>query len=48
MNHAEFADDDELWAVVCLVVVVSILLHGLTASGVLGWLDRQRRNRTGR
>jgi NhaP-type Na+/H+ or K+/H+ antiporter len=45
MNQADFRDADELWAVVCLVVVLSILLHGLTASGVMDWLDRQRRGR---
>ena len=48
MNQAHFRDADELWAVVCLVVVLSILLHGLTASGVMGWLDRQRRGRSRR
>ncbi|HEY9144817.1 MAG TPA: cation:proton antiporter [Arenimonas sp.] len=43
MNHADFYDARELWAVVTLVVVFSILLHGLTASGVMGWLDRRRK-----
>lgn len=45
MNHAKFNDTRELWAVVCLVVLLSILLHGVTASGVMGWLDRRRRGR---
>jgi NhaP-type Na+/H+ or K+/H+ antiporter len=45
MNHAEFANIRELWAVVCLVIVLSILVHGLTASGVMEWLDRRRRAR---
>jgi len=45
VNHAEFRDAGELWAVVCLVVVLSILLHGLTASGVMTWLDQRRRGR---
>lgn len=43
MNHAHFRDARELWAVVVLVVVLSILLHGLTASGAMAWLDRRRR-----
>ncbi|KFL37713.1 cation:proton antiporter [Arenimonas donghaensis] len=43
VNHADFYDARELWAVVTLVVVFSILLHGLTASGVMGWLDRRRK-----
>jgi NhaP-type Na+/H+ or K+/H+ antiporter len=42
MNHAHFRDARELWAVVVLVVVLSILLHGLTASGAMAWLDRRR------
>jgi NhaP-type Na+/H+ or K+/H+ antiporter len=46
VNHAEFRDAGELWAVVCLVVVLSILVHGLTASGVMTWLDRRRRHRS--
>ncbi len=41
LNHADFANEDELWAVVCLVVVISILLHGLTARKVMAWLDRR-------
>ena len=44
MNHAYFRDSRELWAVVVMVVVLSILFHGLTASAVMGHLDR-RRNR---
>jgi NhaP-type Na+/H+ or K+/H+ antiporter len=42
MNHAYFRDSRELWAVVVMVVVLSILFHGLTASWVMGRLDRQR------
>ena len=45
MNHAYFRDARDLWAVVCAVVVLSILVHGLTASGVMAWLDRTRRGR---
>lgn len=42
MNHAPFADAGELWAVVVLVIILSILVHGLSASMVLEWLDRRR------
>ena len=45
MNHADFRDARELWAVVVMVVVLSILFHGLSASAVMGWLDRRRRGR---
>ena len=44
MNHADFSDGRELWAVVCLVVLLSILVHGLAASGVMRRLDRRRRS----
>ena len=43
VNHARFPDDDNLWAVVCLVILLSILLHGLSASAVMRWLDQRRR-----
>lgn len=43
MNHADFANARELWAVVVLVVILSILVHGLSASEVLAMLDRGRR-----
>jgi NhaP-type Na+/H+ or K+/H+ antiporter len=46
LNHADFRDSSELWAVVCFVVVLSILVHGLTASGVMTWLDQRRRGRS--
>jgi NhaP-type Na+/H+ or K+/H+ antiporter len=44
-HHADFADPEALWAVVCLVVVLSILLHGLSAQDVMERLDRRRRDR---
>ncbi len=43
VNQAHFHDDEELWAVVCLVVVLSIMLHGLSAAAVMRWLDGRRR-----
>ena len=46
MNHADFPHARELWAVVCLVIVLSILVHGLTGTAVMAWLDRQRRRRS--
>ncbi|HEV7270877.1 cation:proton antiporter [Pseudoxanthomonas sp.] len=44
-HQADFEEAPALWAVVCLVVVLSILMHGLSAQRVLGWLDRRRRGR---
>lgn len=37
--------DEELWAVVAFVVLVSVLLHGVTATPVMNRLDRRRRER---
>jgi NhaP-type Na+/H+ or K+/H+ antiporter len=41
LNHGQFAEADRLWAVVSLVVVLSIVLHGLTVTPVMRWLDRR-------
>lgn len=42
LNHGQFDDHPRLWAIVTLVVLVSILLHGMAATGTLAWLDRWR------
>lgn len=40
LNHGEFAEADRLWTVVSLVVLMSIVLHGLTVTPVMRWFDR--------
>lgn len=41
LNHGEFGDEeDRLWSILALVVVLSILLHGLTVTPAMRWLDR--------
>ncbi len=45
LNHADFGDARALWRVVMLVVLVSILLHGLSAKPVMVRLDRWRKAR---
>lgn len=40
MNHAEFPEADRLWAIAGLVVLASILLHGLTVTPIMRALDR--------
>jgi NhaP-type Na+/H+ or K+/H+ antiporter len=35
MNEFEFPFEDELWAIVALTILISILLHGFTASSVM-------------
>lgn len=41
LNHMELAERERLWAIVGLVVLLSILLHGLTVTPVMRLLDRQ-------
>ena len=39
-NHGLFMNADRLWAIVSLVVLFSILLHGLTVTPIMRGLDR--------
>lgn len=41
LNHATFAQAERLWAIVGLVALFSILLHGLTVTPVMRSIDRQ-------
>jgi NhaP-type Na+/H+ or K+/H+ antiporter len=40
LNHGAFAEGDRLWTILSLVVVLSIVIHGLTVTPVMRWLDR--------
>jgi NhaP-type Na+/H+ or K+/H+ antiporter len=40
LNHMEVGDHDKLWALMGLVVLLSILMHGLTVTPVMRLLDR--------
>lgn len=40
MNHAAFGQPERLWAIVGLVALLSILLHGLTVTPIMRTLDR--------
>lgn len=42
LNRSEIDGDDRLWAIVGLVVFVSILLHGLTVTPIMRELDRSQ------
>lgn len=42
LNHASFPEAERLWAIVGLVALLSILLHGLTVTPVMRTLDRQQ------
>lgn len=40
LNHADFPDTERLWAIVSLVILLSIVLHGLTVTPIMRRLDR--------
>ncbi|OLR93641.1 cation:proton antiporter [Actinokineospora bangkokensis] len=42
LTHGQFSDPGTIWRVVGLVVVGSVLLHGITATPVMRLLDRRR------
>lgn len=42
LNHAEFADASTLWALTGVTVLMSLVVHGLTARPAMRWLDEQR------
>ena len=42
INHGDFGSSERLWAVVALVVLVSILVHGISATPAMRWMDRAR------
>ncbi len=40
-NHADFARIEAVWSMVVLVVLLSIMLHGISGKRAMQWLDRQ-------
>lgn len=42
LENGDFPDADRLWAIVALVVVGSIVIHGIAATPVMAALDRRR------
>ncbi len=47
LSHMEWAEGGRLWAVLGLVVLGSVLMHGLTVNPAMRWLDARRRVRPG-
>jgi NhaP-type Na+/H+ or K+/H+ antiporter len=45
LNHAQFEEPDVLWSTTGLIVLISILLHGITVTPVMRHLDRQRQDK---
>lgn len=42
LNHMEVPDAERLWGIVGLIVLMSVLLHGLTVTPIMRSLDRQQ------
>lgn len=42
LNEQPFEGAHELWAIAALVILLSVLVHGLAATPAMNWLDRQR------
>ena len=42
LNAAPFEGGDRLWAIVGLICLMSILLHGITVTPVMRWFDRSQ------
>ncbi len=42
MGHAEFVGSEELWSTVTFTVTLSVLVHGVSATPVMRWLDERR------
>jgi NhaP-type Na+/H+ or K+/H+ antiporter len=47
-GHAQFGDTNELWAATIATIVLSIVVHGVTATPVMRELDRRRDRRSAR
>ncbi|MET0927917.1 MAG: cation:proton antiporter [Aeromicrobium sp.] len=41
-GQEDFSEADELWSTVAFVVAVSVVLHGITATPIMRWLDVHR------
>lgn len=42
INHGQFGSSERLWAITGLVVLISILVHGISATPAMRWIDRAR------
>jgi sodium/hydrogen antiporter len=44
LGHAAFDGAESLWVTVCITVLLSIVLHGITVTPVMRFLDRRRQS----
>ena len=40
LNHGDFGDSERLWGVICLIVLCSILIHGVTSTPLMSLIER--------
>jgi len=45
INHGDFGSSERLWAITGLVVLLSVVIHGITATPLMRWLDRGSKDR---
>ena len=45
-NHATFENISLLWGVITLTVLISLLIHGNTATFAMEWIDKQQRDQS--
>ncbi len=43
VNHAEFDNTPAIWAMTCLIVLLSIFIHGISATPIMKYLDESRK-----
>jgi NhaP-type Na+/H+ or K+/H+ antiporter len=48
LENGDFPGADRLWAIVCVVILGSVLIHGVAATPTMALLDRARRRRARR
>jgi NhaP-type Na+/H+ or K+/H+ antiporter len=42
LQEGNFVEQDALWRIICVVVITSVVIHGVSATPVMGYLDRLR------
>jgi len=47
INHGDFGDSERLWAIVGFIILLSIIVHGVTATPLLARLARRREAEAG-
>lgn len=43
VNHGDFESSERLWAIGALVVLISVVVHGISATPAMRWMDQSKR-----